>query len=135
MHRTRTVSVSIAVDFSTTYDYAANPANLPAWAPGFVLSIERRGDCWVATTTLGEATFNFAPHNSFGVVDHDVEIAGERFHNPMRVIPNGAGSEVQFTLLQLPGVDDDRFARDVMTVTADLCQLKKVLELRYGSAA
>jgi hypothetical protein len=53
----------------------------------------------------------------------------------MRVIPNGEGSEVQFTLMQLPGVDDEKFAQDVKTVTADLGQLKKVLELRYGSAA
>ena len=135
MFRAQTVSVTIAVDFNKTYAYAANPVNLPAWAPGFVSSIEQRGDRWIAATTLGEASFSFAPPNPFGVVDHDVEVAGERFHNPMRVIPNGAGSEVQFTLLQLPGVDDARFAQDMRTVTADLHRLKKVLELEYGSTA
>jgi hypothetical protein len=135
MYRTQTVSVSIAVSHSRTCAFAADPANLPAWAPGFVSSIEQRGGHWIAATTLGEAKFRFAPPNPFGVIDHDVEVAGEQFHNPMRVIPNGEGSEVQFTLMQLPGVDDEKFAQDVKTVTADLGQLKKVLELRYGSAA
>jgi hypothetical protein len=134
MHRSQTVSVSIAVDPARAYAYVADPANLPAWAAGFVYSIARREDQWLAQTPLGEATFRFVPPNRLGVVDHDVEIGAERFHNPMRIIPNGYGSEVLFTLLQLPEVTDEQFARDASTVLADLRQLKKVLESRYGSA-
>jgi hypothetical protein len=134
MYRSRTISVTIAVDPARTYAYTANPANLPAWAPGFVKSIEQRGDRWVAQTTLGEAAFRFAPLNQLGVVDHDVEVGAQHFHNPMRIVPNGNGSEVLFTLLQLPGVTDVQFARDADTVLADLRQLKKVLELRFCSS-
>lgn len=130
MYRAQTVSVSIGVDPDSTYDFASDPQNLPQWAPGFVQSVERRGDHWMAKTTLGDASFRFAPPNTLGVVDHDVELPGGRFHNPMRVIPNGTGSEVLFTLLQLHGVTDEQFATDIQTVLADLLQLKKVLELR-----
>jgi hypothetical protein len=87
----------------------------------------------VAQTTLGEASFWFAPGNEYGVLDHDVEVASERFHNPMRIVPNGKGCEVLFTVLQLPGVTDDKFKADLEAVRSDLHSLKRVLELRYGS--
>jgi hypothetical protein len=135
LYRAHTVSVAIAVDPQRTYDYASNPSNLPTWAPGFVHSIQQRGDHWVAQTTLGPALLRFAPTNGLGVLDHDVELPAGRFHNPMRVIPNGRGSEVLFTLLQLPGVTDEQFKGDLDTVRGDLQALKRELELRYGSAA
>lgn len=128
MYPAQTISVSIATSPQTAYTFTADPNNLPQWAPGFVESIERRGDAWVARTTLGEAVFHFAPANPFGVLDHDVELPTGRFHNPMRIIPNGAGCEVMFTLLQLPGVSDEQFATDMQLVRSDLLRLKALLE-------
>lgn len=128
MYRTHTVSVGIAVDTDQVYAYASNPANLPTWAPGFVKSIEPRGDHWIAQTTLGEARFRFAAPNKLGVLDHDVELPSGNFHNPMRIIPNGSGSEVMFTLVQLPGISDEQFKVDLDTVRADLNKLRTVLE-------
>ncbi len=32
---------------------------------------------------------------------------------PMRVVPNGSGSEVLFTLFQLPDVSDEKCAEDI----------------------
>lgn len=135
MYRAHTVSVAIAVEPRWVYDFASDPANLPVWAPGFVASIEKRGNRWVAQTTLGEVSFRFAPPNTLGVLDHDVDLPTRSFHNPMRVIPNGKGSEVLFTLLQRPGITDEQFKVDVETVRSDLQTLKSALELRYGSAA
>lgn len=135
MYRAHTVSVGIDVDPRRVYEYAADPANLPVWAPGFVSSIERRGTDWIAQTPLGEVAFRFAATNAFGVLDHDADLPSGTFHNPMRVIPNGSGSEVLFTLLQLPGVTDQQFQQDMDTVRADLNKLRTVLEHRYGSSA
>lgn len=132
MYRSHTVSVVIAVDPRQAYLYASDPSNLPEWAPGFVQSIERRGDRWVAQTSLGQAVFRFAPDNDLGVLDHDVEVAAERFHNPMRIIPNGKGCEVLFTVLQLPGVTDDQFTADLEAVRGDLQSLRRMLERRYA---
>jgi hypothetical protein len=133
MYRTHTVSVGIAVDPRTVYAYASNPANLPTWAPGFVLSIEPQGNHWIAQTTLGQAKFRFAPANDFGILDHDVELPTGTFHNPMRVIPNGAGCEVLFTAVQLPGIPDEQFKADLDTVRADLNKLRTVLEHRSAT--
>jgi hypothetical protein len=131
MNRTHTVSVGIAVDPGVVYAWASNPANFPVWAPGFVTSMEKQGSDWVAQTTLGEAKFRFAASNDFGVLDHDVELPSGTFHNPMRVIPNGNGSEVLFTLIQLPGITDEQFKIDMDTVRADLNKLRTVLEHRH----
>jgi hypothetical protein len=46
----------------------------------------------------------------------------------MRVIPNGAGSSVIFTLLRRPGVSEQQFDEDARTVEKDLTTLKGLLE-------
>jgi len=133
MYRAHTVSVGIAVAPQVVYDYASDPANLPSWAPGFVLSIQRQGADWIAQTTLGRVAVRFAARNEFGVLDHDVDLPAGSFHNAMRVVPNGAGSEVLFTLIQLPGIADQQFQQDMDIVRADLNKLRTLLEHRHGS--
>jgi hypothetical protein len=130
MYRAHTVSVGIAVDPKTVYAYASDPANMPLWAPGFVKTIEKQGESWIAQTSLGQVAFRFAPTNDLGVLDHDVHLPNGPVHNPMRVIPNGEGSEVLFTLIQLPGVSDAQFQQDMDTVRADLNKLRTLLEHR-----
>ena len=135
MYRAHTVSVGIAIDPKTVYTYTSDPANLPIWAPSFVKSIEKRGGQWIAETSLGQAKFGFVPANDFGILDHDVELPSGIFHNPMRVIPNGTGCEVLFTLIQLPSISDEQFQSDMDTVRADLNKLRTVVEHQFGSAA
>ena len=135
MYRAHTVSVGIDVDPRTVYAYASDPAHMPIWAPGFVKSIDPRGNGWLAQTSLGEVAIRFAEANDFGVLDHDVDLPSGTVHNAMRVVPNGAGSEVLFTLIQLPGVSDAQFQQDMDIVRADLNKLRTVLEHRHGDAA
>lgn len=62
-------------------------------------------------------------------MDHDVELeAGVTVHNPMRVVPNGAGSEFIFSLFRQPDMSDAQFADDRVAVEADLKRLKNLLE-------
>jgi hypothetical protein len=49
-------------------------------------------------------------------------------HNPMRVVPNGEGSEFVFTLIRRPGISDAQFAEDTLAVENDLRTLKNLLE-------
>ena len=67
--------------------------------------------------------------NPFGVLDHEVTLpSGEVVYVPMRVLPDGDGCEVVFTVRRLPDMSDEEFARDAGLVQADLTRLKHVLE-------
>jgi hypothetical protein len=46
----------------------------------------------------------------------------------MRVIPNGSGSELIFTLFRLSDVSDEKFVEDAKWAMRDLTALKNLLE-------
>ncbi|HEX5594916.1 MAG TPA: SRPBCC family protein [Micromonosporaceae bacterium] len=127
----RHISESIDRPADAVYNYASDPANLPEWAPGLGNSVEKVDGRWFVETPMGRTGFAFVPRNDYGVLDHDVTLpSGEIVYNPMRVIPNGEGCEVVFTLRRLPGMSEEEFARDAGLVAADLARLKRVLESR-----
>jgi hypothetical protein len=83
----------------------------------------------VANTSDGAIQVRFTPRNDHGVLDHHVTLAnGIAVHVPMRVVANGSGSEVIFTLFRTPGMSDEDLARDIEWVTKDLGTLKALLE-------
>jgi hypothetical protein len=126
---TRHLSVSIDRPAADVYEYAADPANVPRWAPGLARTVEHVDGQWFADSPMGRITFAFAPRNDFGVLDHDVTMpSGEVVHNPMRVLADGSGSEVVFTLRRRPEMSDDEFELDAAAVLADLVALKRVVE-------
>jgi hypothetical protein len=125
----RTLSVSIDRAPADVYAFVAQPTNLTRWAGGLARSVRRDGDGWVVEMPQGTVGFRFVGDNDLGVLDHTVTIApGVEILNPMRVVPNGSGSEMLFTLFQLPGMLDGEFAEDAALVQQDLQTLKRVLE-------
>lgn len=127
----RHVSVSIDRPPDVVYRFAAQPGNLPKWAVGLGTSFRPQDNgTWIAEGgPVGSATVRFVERNRFGVLDHDVIIpTGETVHNPIRVIPNGEGSEIVFTLFRRPGVSGAQFAEDAEAVENDLNRLKRLLE-------
>ncbi|HLU47226.1 MAG TPA: SRPBCC family protein, partial [Planctomycetota bacterium] len=94
------------------------------------------GDGWLADSPMGPVRVAFAKPNDLGVMDHDVTLpTGEVYHNPFRVVPNGDGSEVVFTLYRLPTMSDQDFENDAAMVLADLRRLKALLERSDGGDA
>jgi hypothetical protein len=133
--RSRTTSVSIRCDPPKAYAYLSDPWNLPAWAPGLCAAIERAGEEWVATTAQGPVSVRFAEQNALGVLDHYVRVEPEaEALNPMRVVPNGSGCELMFTLFQRPGMGDEEFAADAGLVEADLNRARTILERQAAEA-
>lgn len=133
MHEVKHISIYIDCVPSDVYEFASNPENLPRWAAGLARSeVKRVGDSWVAEAPFGTVKIRFAERNSLGVMDHDVELdPGVVVHNPMRVVPNGDGSEFIFTLIRQPDMSDEQFAEDAGAVEKDLRTLKELLEGRY----
>ena len=125
----RTLSVSIDRHPDEVYDFVSNPANLPRWAEGLCKSIRKSNGGWIAETLRDPVKIMFAERNDLGVLDHYVTTAtGEEVYVPMRVVPNGAGSEVLFTLFRMADMSEEKYAEDAEFVERDLKTLKRLLE-------
>jgi hypothetical protein len=126
----RIIHISIARDWRQVYAFASKPDNMPLWASGLASGLKPDGDDWIADGgPIGEVRARFAPANDFGVIDHAVTLeGGMRVDNALRIVPNGDGAEVMFTLLRQPGTDDESFDRDARHVQKDLQALKQLME-------
>jgi len=127
----KTISVSIARSPKDVYEFVSNPSNLSMWASGLGTSIENVNGEWVASTPQGPVKFRFAERNLFGVLDHYVSPKPEvEVYMPMRVVSNGAGSELIFTMFRQQDMSDAAFQKDAAWVQRDLNALKKLLEAK-----
>lgn len=125
----RTITVWIDRPPRLVYDFAAMPENLPKWATGLGDTIWKSGDEWQVNTPTGLVKLQFSKPNEYGILDHRViPPSGDPVDVPMRVIANGSGSEVQFTLFRQPDMSAEQFAADARWVERDLHALKRVLE-------
>jgi hypothetical protein len=125
----RHIGIGIERPFAEVYEFLAEPANFPQWASGLGDGFEPAGGRdWRARKPMGPMTLRFSPHNDHGVLDHSViPDDGEPMHNPMRLLANGDGCELVFTLYRRPGMSEDEFARDAAWVSRDLAKLKALL--------
>jgi hypothetical protein len=124
------ISVFIDRQPAEVYEFTSDPRNLTRWAAGLAQSeVGQEGDEWVADSPMGKVKIRFVPQNSYGVLDHDVTLeSGVTVQNPMRVVRNGDGSELIFTLFRQPGMSDEKLAEDRAAVERDLRTLKELLE-------
>jgi Polyketide cyclase / dehydrase and lipid transport len=127
----RHISERIRRPLNEVYEYASDPANLPAWAHGLGSAVENVDGQWFVETPMGRVGFEFVERNAYGVLDHEVTLpSGEVFYNPMRLAPDGDGCEAVFTLRRSPGLSDEEFERDARAVADDLARLKEIVEGR-----
>lgn len=126
----RIIHISIQRDWNDVAGFVLAPANMPQWASGLSAGLTRSGDHWIADGgPLGEVRVRFAAQNPFGVADHEVTLPdGTVVQNALRVVPNGDGAEVMFTLLRQPAMSDADFESDAAHVRKDLETLKSILE-------
>jgi len=129
MMSSRTLSVSIRCSPDKVYEFVTDPQNLPKWAQGLGQSVRKQGPDWMVDTPQGPMKIRFADKNPFGVMDHNVTTpTGVEVYVPIRVLANGSGSEVIFTLFRLPDMTDEKYAEDMQLVERDLSALKAILE-------
>ncbi|MFC8230818.1 SRPBCC family protein [Streptomyces sp. NPDC057287] len=125
----RHLSIHIDRPAGQVYAYASDPSHLPEWAAGLGAAVEETDGQWIADSPMGRVVVDFAPRNDFGVLDHHVTLpSGETVYNPVRVIADGPGCEVVFTLRHRPGVSAEEFRSDEAAVSADLATLKRIVE-------
>lgn len=126
----RTLSISINRDPDKVYGFISDPENLPIWASAFSKSIEKGEADWLVHTSQGTVNVRFAEKNEYRIFDHYVSLApGIEIYIPLRVVANGSGCEVVFTLFRLPEMSDENYDNDIYLVEHDLRTLKKVMEV------
>lgn len=128
MNDVRIIHVNIDAPAERVYAFVAEPRNLPRWAPNFGHEITPADGHWIMHTAEGPVPVRFAPPNALGVLDHWVRLPDGELHNPVRVVPNGAGSVLTFTLFRQNGWTDEQFAYDASLVSADMARLKALIE-------
>ncbi len=131
MHNVQHISVYIDRRPAEVYEFASDPSNLPRWAAGLARSeVRKDGDAWVADAPFGKVRVRFERSGTPSVswIMTSSWSRASQIHNPMRVVPNGEGSECVFTLMRRPGMSDAEFARDKAAVENDLKTLKNLLE-------
>lgn len=125
----RTITLSIDRDWREVYDFASIPENFARWAAGLGGRFEKTGEEWRAEDPSGRPIrIRFSQPNDFGVLDHTVVIEGIETRNAMRVVGNGTGAEIMFTLVTTPGMTVADFAADAAAIERDLNALKALLE-------
>lgn len=126
----RIIHLTIDRPWRDVYAFAAQPENMPRWAAGLASGLSREGEDWIGDGgSIGKIRVRFAPENDFGVIDHTVTLqTGISVENALRVVPNGDGAEIMFTLLRQAGTDDQAFETDAEAIHKDLSTLKAILE-------
>jgi hypothetical protein len=126
----RIIHVTIEAPWQEVYGFASQPENMGSWASGLAAGLTRAGEDWVGDGgPIGKVRVRFAPVNDFGIIDHTVIMEdGTSVANPLRVVANGDGAEVMFTLLRRSDMDDQAFEADAAHVLKDLNALKVLLE-------
>jgi hypothetical protein len=130
IHESRPVGIVIDAPADEVYSFLVDPSNLPLWAAGLAESdVEEVDGHWFADSPMGRVEVVFAPRNPFGVADHRVITAeGRVFDNPLRVLANGDGAEVAFTVRRYEGMTLEQWDEDCGRVAADLETLRGLLE-------
>lgn len=126
----RIIHIGIDRPWREVYAFAADPENMQHWASGLASGLTREGDDWIGDGgPIGKVRVRFAPGNHYGILDHTVTMEnGLVVDNPLRVMANGDGAEVMFTLLKRQDLDDAGFEADAAHVLKDLQALKALLE-------
>jgi hypothetical protein len=124
----RTLSISINLDWHQVYEAVWRPEDFPKWASGLSKStLTREGNIWKAQGPDGQVTIAFTAHNLFGIMDHWVTLGdGSVIYVPLRIIPNGDGTEVMLTLFRQPGMSEKQFAADAEWIARDLLSLRNL---------
>lgn len=128
------ITCSIRVPATTLYDRFWRPEAFPQWASGLAqagLKQDPINGGWIAQGPERLIRITFSEHNTFGVMDHWVDLgSGKVIYIPLRVVANGdSACEVMFLLYRQPEMDDAKFQQDAEWVDKDLAELKKIAEL------
>jgi hypothetical protein len=127
--KTRYFSVRIACDVEAVYRFITDTSKLGLWAQGLRSAAWEPSRTAVGESSAGPIEVCFTDHVDLGICDLSIITPdGRVIECPMRVVRDGAGSEVVFTLR--PDAVADREGREQLgaAIAADLNRLRRAIE-------
>lgn len=134
MNPTKTLSVDIAAAFDAVMSELASAASHPSWATEFFsgeaepisadeirITVPRMG---------GVCEMKIEAQRDYGVINIYLAPVGVPYGKPLpvRVIENGEGATVLWTLAQFPGMSNAAFEAGCASMQKELATLKSKLE-------
>jgi hypothetical protein len=127
INRTEHRSLGVAAAPLDVHAYLAEASNLPAWAPGFASSVSRSGASWLVSRDGAEFTIDVLVEPRSGTVD--IVAANDHARGLFaRVLPNGDGSEVVFTLMFAPDTPEGAVTAQMLTLETELAAVRDACE-------
>ena len=128
---THTVTVTIDAPLATVAADLADPTTHPSWATEFYAGPVRPaagGDFTAPVPMLGgEVRHRIDADISRGILDLYFAPQGAAYGPPIpvRLVPNGDGVDVLWTLARFPGVSDQAWQQGLATMARELQALKR----------
>ncbi len=128
--RMQTLIFPVARPCDEVYAFLADPLTFPTWASNLGDDFVQVGETdWRTTTRNGPTILRFSPPNAYGILDHAVFLAGDEPQTtPMRVVPNGEGSDILYTVVQRGGVPVSAIESEIEWLHSDFGALVSMLE-------
>ena len=133
MLKSQTLSVQIRRPRAQVYAYLADPANLANWTmvEGGARVPEAGPLVWSFDGPRGKVLVHFTPLNDHFILDYRLVMDGHTARAAyVRLLENGAGTELVHTSVQQPGIDDAQFDSEEEWMRSDLLVLKSLLDAR-----
>jgi len=127
---TKTIAVTIDAPFEQVVADLADPATHPEWATEFFAgpAIPRTADEADVTVPMmgGPAQMRIESHPDQGVVNVFLAPARGSYGPPLpvRVVPNGGGVDVVWTLARFPGMSDGQWTAALESMERELANLR-----------
>ena len=129
-----TRSISIAAPPESVLELVGDARRLPDWAPAFASAVEPDGRDWLIDAGAGRFRVRVRVSPEHGTVDLlRPEDLSRGAH--MRVLHNGDGSELLFTLVFPAGTEDGAIAQQMITVETELRTVRDLCEAQSRDIA
>ena len=126
--RAETRTITIAASPAAVLAVVGDGARLPEWAPRFAAAVEHEGDDrWLIGEGDGRFAVRLRVDHTLGTADilRPVDPPTGAF---MRVVPNGEGSELLFTLFFPDGTAPEAVDVQMATVEGELATVRTLAE-------
>ena len=122
-------AVDIQAPFERVFGFLANPMNWPRYAVVNLRSVSPGERGWFKMVTkFGQGEIRVNPVKELGIIDHDWRDPQANWTVPARIVANGDGVTVMYTLFQPPAMTDHQFDQAMQEMDIEMNKLREILE-------